>query len=417
MSPCCSQQPHQPIAGDRLVVDDQRPDPGHATSASSVRSGRWRADRKRNADRDPESAFREVREREGVSGAIQVGEPRPCVAQPDAVVDRDQPIRRQAVAAVADLELEAAVRPSGAGFRSGPGRARGAMPWRTAFSTSGCSSRCGTRASSVSGSTSIETLRRSRKRVCSIARYDCRISSSCLTLTSCALRPETHAQQLAEAVDHQVRRLDVASHQAGDGVQRVEQEVRLQLPLQRLELRLRQTRLQPFGVERAFARFAPVRDGVAEANEEEVGRQQPVELRQILPLYVAPPVHVHDAAAVLKQHRAGTQHRRRVHQREQQRGRDVESERHRPRRVSETVAPRHRHHHRREQRRHIPVREVEHQQLAITSDDIHVLSVNICSRHDWIVDESASTVATVNSSMVPIGCGWLPDAVRAMRPL
>jgi hypothetical protein len=42
------------------------------------------------------------------------------------------------------------------------------MPWRMAFSTSGCRSRWGTRASSVSGAIFITTVSRSFQRACSI---------------------------------------------------------------------------------------------------------------------------------------------------------------------------------------------------------------------------------------------------------
>ena len=44
--------------------------------------------------------------------------------------------------------------------------------------------------------------------------------------------------------------LDVAVHQRRDRVERVEEEVRLQLPLQRLQLRLGEPRLELRGAER-----------------------------------------------------------------------------------------------------------------------------------------------------------------------
>jgi hypothetical protein len=61
-------------------------------------------------------------------------------------------------------------------------------------------------------------------------------------------------------------------------VQRVEKEMRLELPLQCLQLRFSQARLQPFGVDRALLGLVPERDGVSEADETKVRRQQPVEL-------------------------------------------------------------------------------------------------------------------------------------------
>ena len=48
---------------------------------------------------------------------------------------------------------------------------------------------------------------------------------------------ERHAQQIAEPRDHDVGGFDVLAHQRGDGVERVEQKVRMDLHLQRLHLR------------------------------------------------------------------------------------------------------------------------------------------------------------------------------------
>src|SRR5690606_5001493 len=49
--------------------------------------------------------------------------------------------------------------------------------------------------------------------------------------------PEGDAEQVAEAGDHGVGRLDIAVHERRDRVERIEEEVRLQLPLERLEPR------------------------------------------------------------------------------------------------------------------------------------------------------------------------------------
>src|SRR6266480_2528398 len=51
-----------------------------------------------------------------------------------------------------------------------PAERCGAIPWRIAFSTSGWRIKCGTLASSTSGSALMATLRRSRKRTCSMSR-------------------------------------------------------------------------------------------------------------------------------------------------------------------------------------------------------------------------------------------------------
>ena len=95
---------------------------------------------------------------------------------------------------------------------------------------------------------------------------------------------ERHPQQVAEPVDHPVGGVDVGAHQAGDRVQRVEQEVRVQLPLQRLQLRLDQAGLEVRRVERARLRLAPVGQRVRQADQEQVGHEHPVELGEELDL-------------------------------------------------------------------------------------------------------------------------------------
>ena len=60
------------------------------------------------------------------------------------------------------------------------------------------------------------------------------------------------AQQVAQTRQRAVCGLDVAVHQRGDGVQRVEEEVRMELLLRRLELRLDQPRFELSGTERAI---------------------------------------------------------------------------------------------------------------------------------------------------------------------
>ena len=71
---------------------------------------------------------------------------------------------------------------------------------------------------------------------------------------------ERQAQQVAEPHQRAVGGLDVPVHQRRDRVQRVEEEVRVQLLLQRRELRLDQPRLELRGAQRAVARLAVVED-------------------------------------------------------------------------------------------------------------------------------------------------------------
>ena len=183
--------------------------------------------------------------------------------------------------------------------RRGP-RARGAPFWRRdaicdrrqdrcaattpcwiAFSTSGCRISRGTSASSVSGSMSKRTVRRSWKRVCSISRYFCRNSSSSCSGTRCGARAvEGEPQQVAQAADHPVGGIGAAVHQRRDRVERVEQEVRVQLRLQRPQPRLGQLRFELSRVQRPRLRLPVIRKGVAQADNRRVGHQRPVHVRQ-----------------------------------------------------------------------------------------------------------------------------------------
>ena len=63
----------------------------------------------------------------------------------------------------------------------------------------------------------------------------------------------------------------------------------LQLALQGLELRLHQARFEFCAVERPALRLVPVLEGVGQANEEEVGHEDPVELCQVLDPRREPP--------------------------------------------------------------------------------------------------------------------------------
>ncbi len=64
---------------------------------------------------------------------------------------------------------------------------------------------------------------------------------------------ERHAEQIAQRRDHRIGAADVLVHERRDRVQRVEEEVRLQLHAQHVELRLRETRLELRRAERAVA--------------------------------------------------------------------------------------------------------------------------------------------------------------------
>ena len=156
------QQPDDALARHRLVVDDQRSDLGHATLSMSDSLGLERH-RLRQAppigmtmhtSSPPPGGLPEL---EPVQRPVEMLEPRPGVRQPDAAIEVSQSRRRQPDAVVLDVELEHGAVTARLGRRSGPASACGPMPCLMAFSTSGCSKRFGTSASSVSGSTSNAT--------------------------------------------------------------------------------------------------------------------------------------------------------------------------------------------------------------------------------------------------------------------
>src|SRR5260370_1378202 len=109
--------------------------------------------------------------------------------------------------------------------------------------------------------------------------------------------------------------------------------MRLQLPLQHLELRLGEAGPEALGTDRACFGLAPVLDCMSQADEEAIRGEQPIELKQVLPLDVGPPANARTrASAVLEEKTARRKEGRRVDERVHQRGRTVDRQRLRPRR-------------------------------------------------------------------------------------
>ena len=80
-----------------------------------------------------------------------------------------------------------------------------------------------------------------------------------MSVTTCVpTLVERQAQQVAQPRQHGVGGLDVAVHQRRDGVERVEQEVRVQLALQRLQLRFGEPRLELRRRDGALLRLAVI---------------------------------------------------------------------------------------------------------------------------------------------------------------
>ena len=157
----------------------------------------------------------------------------------------------------------------------------------------------------MSGCTSKRTISRSAKRVCSICEVLRR--SSELRFERDLLLAEMlqrDSQQIAQPHQHAIGRRDVLVHQRRDRVQRVEEEVRMQLLLQRLQLRFDEPGLELRRAQGAVARLAVVEQRVAQADDRPVGHHLPVEIqdggaldlrsttRRLAPFgYAQPPVH------------------------------------------------------------------------------------------------------------------------------
>jgi hypothetical protein len=70
------------------------------------------------------------------------------------------------------------------------------------------------------------------------------------------LRFQRHAQHFAESRHYRLGGCRSLVHQSGDGVQRIEKEARIQLHLQNLQLRQRQSRFQLRRTQLLLAVFA-----------------------------------------------------------------------------------------------------------------------------------------------------------------
>ena len=140
--------------------------------------------------------------------------------------------------------------------------------------------------------------------------------------------------------------------------------MRVDLALQRLQLRLDQARLELRRVERPRLRLAPVGQRVREADEEQIGHEQPVELRQVLREGIAPPTGVVGRQARVDQERCSQHHHRRgVHDGIGQRAGQVHEHLQRPFLLPQRFSHRPGHDHGSQQRRDVPVEQVERQQV------------------------------------------------------
>ena len=103
---------------------------------------------------------------------------------------------------------------------------------------------------------------------------------------------ERQPQQIAEPREHGVGGVDVAVHQRRDRVQRVEQEVRVQLPLQRLQLRFGEARLSCAAVSSRSCDSRWKSSAWLTADDRPVGHHLPVEVEEEQLPELQPPVDV-----------------------------------------------------------------------------------------------------------------------------
>ena len=143
-----------------------------------------------------------------------------------------------------------------------------------AFSTIGWSTMCGTMASERCGSVAIRTRSRSWNRTSSIDRYSRRNSSSRHSGTSCMCTSSTtsRSRSLNRASMASASRRSPLLDEHHDGAQRVEQEVRLQLHLQRAQLRGRQLPRQLRAAHLQLERFALARQGPLAGPQQRLNR-------------------------------------------------------------------------------------------------------------------------------------------------
>ena len=183
-------------------------------------------------------------ELEAVVGAEEVLQPRARRRDADALLQRRQRVFRQPDAVVAHFHPQlVALAARGDVDVAGPGLLRDAVLDRVLDE----------RLEDQVRHERVERLglhveaddSRSAKRVCSIWRYlreEVELGLERDLLLADVL--ERQAQQVAQAHQRAIGGLDVAVHQRRDGVERVEEEVRVELLLERLQLRFDQPRLE-----------------------------------------------------------------------------------------------------------------------------------------------------------------------------
>ena len=147
-----------------------------------------------------------------------------------------------------------------------------------AFSSTGCQSSVGTAASSASGSVGpgdAHPLAKPDLLDLHVCFDEVQLLTERHDLVAGVV--EREPEELPEAGDHQVRRPRIGVHQLGRGIQRVEEEMRLELHLEHLQLRLREPGLELGRLELARPRQAGPAGGLGERQHQQAAEQAGVE--------------------------------------------------------------------------------------------------------------------------------------------
>ena len=209
------------------------------------------------------------------------------------------------------------------------------------------------------------TERRSWKRVCSISRYFCRnSSSSCSETRGRAGSIEREAQEIAQAADHAIGAVRIRVHERRDGVQRVEEEMWLQLGFERAQPRLDQAGFELRFLDRARLRLLAVMQRVAQSQHRRVGHQREIEILEVAALQVQRPGHGRRLAARFPQQEPHADHAGAVNDGVADGGEGVDAQRANPVRTIEPEAMSEPEDDWRQRRGDVPVDKVEEEQLA-----------------------------------------------------
>src|SRR5688500_9803567 len=193
-----------------------------------------------NGDAHQQPALGGLPEFKPVQRPIQVIESRPGIREADAAVEVGQPRRRQSDAVVLNVELEQGA--ASAGAHGNLARCRpGTNAVLDGVFDEWLQQKVGDQRMQRIGldvEYHRQTIAEARLFDLQVLREEIELLLQRHFLHADAL--QRHAQQIAQARDHRIGGFDVAMHQRRDRVERVEEEVRLHLPLQGMESSLDQ---------------------------------------------------------------------------------------------------------------------------------------------------------------------------------